>query len=192
MRKKFKKAALKINPMRLLFHVCCAHCYLSYAELLKDYQTTFFYYNPNIHPEEEYQQRLQAIQKISVKYHFPLIVGDYDTEKWFQAVKGLETEPENGLRCRVCFRLRLEQTAKIAHENGFTHFATALNLSPYKEIDYINQVGAELAKKYNLTYVSFPFSQEERRRLHFSAKPRCKEEAVYCQNYCGCVYSKRK
>jgi len=117
--------------MRLLLHVCCATCLAGVTEQLKDYNVTCFFYNPNIHPQAEYDKRLQDVKNQSDKLNIPLIQGDYDKDKWFKMVKGHEGDPEGGTlsvpnrhakragqRCLKCYTMRLEQTAKIATSNG--------------------------------------------------------------------------
>ena len=172
---------------KLIFHTCCGICFLSYLDLIKDYDTTIFFYNPNIHPDEEYQKRLNVIEKIADKFGFNFVEGKYSKEKWFSAVKGLEKEPENGERCKICFELRLKETVMFAKENGFDYFCTTLNLSPYKDINFINKLGRKLAEENNLRYLEYDFSKQERFELLQKAKQLTKE--YYHQKYCGCLYS---
>jgi len=170
---------------KLLFHTCCGICFLSYLDLIKDYQTTIFFYNPNIHPREEYQKRLDAVKKIADKFGFDFVEGKYNIEDWFTAVKGLEKEPENGKRCKVCFEVRLKETVKFAEENGFDCFSTTLNLSPYKDIDFINQKAKESSDKY----LEFNFDKQERFELLNKAKKLAQPLNLHHQKYCGCLYS---
>ena len=110
--------------MKVLLHICCAVCATSCLERLRQegYQVSGYFYNPNIHPEQEYLKRLQQTEHLSGQQDFPLIVGDYDKDKWFSKIKGLEQEPEGGKRCAECFRLRLKETKRLAEEKRFDFF----------------------------------------------------------------------
>ena len=180
---------LLLMKQKLLFHTCCGICFLSYLDFIKDYQTTIFFYNPNIHPEEEYQKRLEAVKKIAEEFKLDFVEGKYNKEDWFAAVKGLEKEPENGKRCNFCFEIRLQETVKFAKENGFTHFLTTLNLSPYKDINFINELSKKLAEETNLQYLEFNFPKQERFELLNKAKKLAQPLDLYHQKYCGCLYS---
>ena len=48
----------------------------------------------------------------------------YDPQEFYAAVKGLENELEKGVRCTVCYRLRLEQAARYAADHGFDWYCT--------------------------------------------------------------------
>lgn len=172
--------------MKLLLHACCAGCYLSYQELLKYHQVTLFFCNPNIQPKEEFDKRLEAVRKLGL----PVIVSDDDPDEWSRAVAGLEKEPENGKRCLICYRFRLEKTAQKAKELGFEAFSTTLNTSPYKDIDFINQIGKQLSRKYGIQYLEFNLAKDERYRFHHQAQ-KSKELGLYRQKYCGCLFSKK-
>ena len=114
--------AQKDEVPRLLLHACCAPCSSYCLEYLAEYmQITVFFYNPNITREEEYRKRVEEekrlIRELPVKYPVSFLEGPYEPERFLERVKGLEKEPEGGTRCEVCFRLRLERTAKTAVEN---------------------------------------------------------------------------
>ena len=175
--------------MKVLLHTCCGICSLGYLELMKEHQVTLFFYNPNIYPVEEYLNRKETVQKVVEKFNFLFLEGRNNTPDWFKAVKGLEADPENGKRCWVCFEFRLRETAKMAKEQGFGAFSTTLNLSPYKDVDFINQKGRELAQEFGVKYLEFGLSRDERFRLSREAQQRAKPLQLYHQKYCGCVYS---
>lgn len=177
--------------MKLLVHTCCGICSLSYLELLRDGEITLFFYNPNIHPKDEYEKRKGAVQKVAREFNFQFLEGKYNAEDWSKAVKGLEAEPENGKRCLVCFELRLKETAKIAQEQGFEAFTTTLNLSTYKDTKFINWKGEELAKEFGIKYLNFDFDRSKRFGLSRKAHQLAKPLSLYHQKYCGCVYSKK-
>jgi predicted adenine nucleotide alpha hydrolase (AANH) superfamily ATPase len=117
-----------------------------------------------------------------------LIVEDYDSDEFYSAVKGLEDLPEGGQRCYVCYKLRLERTAKLAAERGFDYFATTLSISPYKNARWLNEISEELAGICSVA--ALPADLKKRggykRSIELS-----KEYGLYRQDYCGCVFSKR-
>ncbi|RLG58102.1 MAG: recombinase [Candidatus Hydrothermarchaeota archaeon] len=174
---------------KLMLHACCAPCATHVVKVLREkYEVIVYFYNPNIHPEEEYHLRMKNMIKLAELYDFPLIIGDYDVELWFERIKGFEKEKEGGERCKLCFELRLEKTAKLAKELGMPIFATTLTISPHKNAEVINSIGKKIAKKYNIKFFEADFkkkngfkkSVEESKRLN-----------LYRQNYCGCIFSKR-
>ncbi len=175
---------------KLFLHACCASCITyPYTTLSPDYEVTVFFYNPNIHPQKEYNHRLESVKKLAEKWRFDLIIASYDTEKWFTAVKGLEECKEGGNRCLECFRLRLEKTAETAKERDFDFFATTLTISPLKDAEVINRIGISLEEKVGINYLRSNFKKRD------GFKKSCQlsqQEDLYRQNYCGCVYSRRE
>ena len=129
----FQRPQLKMpnGAKRLLMHSCCAPCAGEIMEAVaaSDIDTTIFFYNPNIHPKEEYEIRKNENIRFAEKLGFDFVDADYDKENWFERIKGLEDEPERGERCTVCFDMRFERSALFAHENGFDIFATTLGIS---------------------------------------------------------------
>jgi predicted adenine nucleotide alpha hydrolase (AANH) superfamily ATPase len=176
----------------LLLHSCCAPCSSYVLEYLSKYfSITDFYYNPNISPEGEYRRRTddmeRFIKEFPVVHEVTFLEGNYDPERFFSEVKGLEQEPEGGERCKVCFRMRLEEAAKIAKELGMDYFATTLTISPMKNAALLNQIGEEVAEIYGVTYLPSDFKKKNgfKRSTELS-----KEYDLYRQDYCGCVFSK--
>lgn len=179
---------------KLLLHVCCAPCSSYCLEYLSNYfDITVYYYNPNISLKEEYEYRLSEEKRFislkEFKYPVKLTDSEYRPEDFFAAVKGLEQEPEGGLRCRACFRLRLEATAKKAKEGGFDCFTTTLTISPLKNAALLNDIGAEMGEKYGVMWLPSDFKKKEgyKRSIELS-----REFELYRQNYCGCVFSRRQ
>jgi hypothetical protein len=123
------------------------------------------------------------------KVDLKLIEGKYDVERWFGAVKGLEGEKEGGKRCKICYHLRMEQTAKFAKENEFQFFTTTLTISPHKDARIINAVGEGLSRKYGLKYYSADFKKKDGFKYSVQLS---KEYGLYRQDYCGCVFSKQE
>jgi len=176
------------NKPKILIHTCCAICSGYPISYLKDlgYEVCAYFYNPNIYPLEEYQKRLEA-QTVLCKYHnVKLVVPDYNDSEYFDYVKGLEKEPEKGLRCDKCFELRLEQTAKYASLNGFDKFTTSLVISPHKNFQKITDIGLKIAQKYNLDYEAIDFKKKDG---FLKTNKLSKELELYRQNYCGCKFS---
>ena len=177
---------------RLLLQSCCGPCSSYVLEALTPYfRVTVLYYNPNIQPRAEYDLRLENQRKIIAALPTPSAVDilecDYDGEKYDAAVKGLESEPEGGARCTVCFRLRLEETAKRASELGYDWFCTTLTVSPHKDAERLNQIGKALGERYGVPFLPSDFKKREgyKRSIQLS-----KEYGLYRQDYCGCLYSK--
>ncbi len=179
------------NDKKLLLHSCCAPCAGEIMEAVaaSGIDTTVYFYNPNIHPEEEYLIRKEENIKFCEKLGFNFIDADYDTDNWFERVKGLEQEPERGKRCTQCFDMRFEKSALYAVENGFPVFATTLGISRWKDMNQINNSGSRAANRYEeLIYWDFNWRKQggSSRMIEIS-----KRENFYQQEYCGCVYSLR-
>jgi len=178
---------------RLLLHACCAPCSSYVLEYLSAYfLITVFYYNPNIYPDEEYNKRVAEqkafIERFPAKHPISFVEGDFDKERFYEVIKGLEKEPEGGKRCQQCFRLRLEETAKLAKEMQMDYFTTTLSISPMKNAQMLNEIGGALAKDYGISYLYSDFKKREgyKRSVELS-----KEYGMYRQDYCGCVFSYR-
>lgn len=177
---------------RLLLHACCAPCSSYTLEYLTAYfEITLLFYNPNISPESEYTYRADELARLVDGAPFArnvqLIVEEYTGESFSEMARGLEAEPEGGARCKKCYRLRLEETARFAAEQNFDYFCTTLSISPYKNAEALNEIGGELAKQYGVRYLFSDFKKKGgyQRSIELS-----KEYRLYRQNYCGCIYSK--
>jgi len=176
-----------MEKKKLLLHTCCAPCSTHCVnELVKDYDTTMYFYNPNIHPYGEFVKRLENLEKVADKHKIMIIEGSYDAEAWLEKVKGLEEQPEGGKRCKVCFTMRLTKTAECAKENGFDCFTTTLSVSPHKDAKLINEIGEELALRYGLEWVHSDFKKDGGFKKSTELS---KELGLYRQKYCGCFYS---
>ena len=176
--------------MKLLLHACCAPCFSTPVKRLRgSFLLTAFYCNPNIHPEEEYALRLSEFRRYAADEDTEILEAPYEPEKWFRAVKGLEDEKEGGPRCEICFRLRIEETAKKAKTLSIGRIGTTLTAGPQKKTDSINKIGEQIAEKYDLTFLKEDFKKKDGFRISLEA---CKKLNIYRQNYCGCVFSRRK
>ena len=176
----------------LLLHACCAPCSSATLERLAEhFRLSILYYNPNIYPPTEYHRREAELERFveQAGYRCPVIELPYEPDEFYTAVRGLEQEPEKGGRCTVCYRLRLEQTARYAAAHGFEWFCTTLSISPMKDPIRINALGQELGEKYNVRFLPSEFRKKDgyKRSLQLSA-----EYGLYRQDYCGCVFSKQE
>ncbi len=179
---------------KILLHSCCAPCSTAVIErLVQDFDITILYYNPNIYPKEEYLKRkseeIKYVKMFNEKNHdcqITMLDCDYDAEKFYEKTKGFEAEREGGARCAICFRLRLEETAKQAKQNGFDIFGTTLTVSPHKNAEVINAIGMALEKEYKVEYLVSNFKKQNgyKRSVELA-----KENGLYRQNYCGCEFA---
>ncbi|MCR4610499.1 MAG: epoxyqueuosine reductase QueH [Lachnospiraceae bacterium] len=179
----------------LLIHSCCAPCSSYVLEYLSDYfKITVYYYNPNIYPADEFLFRMQEQKRFIEEFTannpdknpIDLIESDHLSERFYEAVRGLENEPEGGKRCEKCFRLRLGESAKLAAEKGFDYFTTTLSISPHKNAQLLNELGEEIGSKAGVKYL---YSDFKKRGGFVRSAEISKEYNMYRQDYCGCVYS---
>ncbi len=186
-----ERLTLPDNANKLLLHSCCAPCSGEVMEALVYSEIDFaiYFYNPNIHPVQEYEIRKQENIDFAIKHNIPFIDADYDKDNWFLRVKGLEWEPERGKRCTACFDMRFERTALYAHENNFPVISSSLGISRWKNMTQINDCGVRAASRYpQLTYWTYNWRKNGgAARMYEIAK----KESFYKQEYCGCVYSLR-
>lgn len=192
--RKFDKTVGQFGDAKpgILLHSCCGPCSSSVLELLSKYfDVTVLWYNPNLYPEAEYDKRLEtqkqlidAIAEDGVQAK--LLVEPWRSEDYFSRIKGLENEPEEGRRCLECFKIRLEETARIASERGFEWFCTTLTVSSRKDAVAINAIGREAEAKYGVKWLPSEFKKREgnHRSIILSEK-----YGLYRQEYCGCVFS---
>jgi len=179
----------------LLLHSCCAPCSSAVLEKLQEiFEITVFYYNPNISEDSEYRKRVEEQKRLIDAFNqkkpecsIQIIDGDYEPERFYEIAKGLETCPEGGERCFRCYALRLEKTAQLAKEGGYDYFTTTLTISPLKNAAKLNEIGEEMASKYETTFLPSDFKKKEgyKRSIELS-----KEYDLYRQNFCGCAFSK--
>jgi predicted adenine nucleotide alpha hydrolase (AANH) superfamily ATPase len=176
---------------KVLLHSCCAPCSgeVMEAMLASGIDYTIYFYNPNIHPLREYELRKEENIRFAEKHGVTFVDADYDKENWFARARGMEWEPERGIRCTMCFDMRFERTALYAHEHGFPVMTSSLGISRWKNMDQINACGRRAASRYDgLVYWDFNWRKGggSARMIEIS-----KREGFYQQEYCGCVYSLR-
>ncbi|MHB8055215.1 MAG: epoxyqueuosine reductase QueH [Candidatus Aminicenantales bacterium] len=173
----------------LLAHICCAPDASYVIPLLAaDYDVTGFFFNPNIEPPAEYDRRLEETRKLEILIDFPLDEGAYDHETWAAMTRPYPDEPEKGLRCSICYAMRLDRTARRAVERGFPAFATIMSVSPWKDARKLNRIGSLLGRKYGLRFLEADFKKKDGFRKSVEISRRL---GLYRQNDCGCRFSKR-
>ena len=176
----------------LLLHSCCAPCSSYVLEYLSKYFTiTIFYYNPNISEEEEYRKRVveqkRLIAELPVENPISFIEGQYDIVLFDTAIEGKENLGERSARCYACYQFRLEEACKVAKEKKFDYFTTTLSISPYKNATWLNEIGEQLQKQYEVNYLYADFKKKNgyKRSIELS-----EQYHLYRQDFCGCKYSK--
>lgn len=178
---------LKQKPS-LLLHSCCAPCSTHVLKLLKEvFDITIFYYNPNIYPLEEYNKRYEELLKLItiLGSNVKIVYGYYDYNLYLESIKGFENLGEKSKRCYNCYELRLKETFKYAYDNHFDYYTTTLSISPYKNSNWINEIGNRY-KSDNCKYLYSNFKKEEGYKKSIVLS---KEYELYRQDYCGCEFS---
>jgi len=170
--------------MKILLHVCCANCAIYPLETLRQegHQISGYFYNPNIHPYQEFSRRLETVKEYAAQVDLPMFYDEeYHLEQFLAAVAA---EPAN--RCDYCYRSRMQETARVAAEQGFEGFTTSLLYSRYQAHEAIRAYGEELAARFGLSFVYDDF-----RRGWQAGIQRSKALKLYRQQYCGCIYSEK-
>ena len=172
--------------MTILLHICCAPCTIFPIEELREkgHKVEGFFYNPNIHPYSEYLKRKAETEKYSKDSDLNVVYSDYDIANYFQHIVYNES-PAN--RCPVCWWLRLEKAAEFASQNSFDAFTTTLLGSPYQDHDVVKNICEDIAKRAGIK-----FYYEDFRAGFNAAHQLAKSKGIYCQNYCGCVFSEKE
>lgn len=196
-RQELEKTLLKERGKgkKLLLHSCCAPCSSYVLTLLKEYfAITVLYYNPNITERDEYEKRVrEQIRFIEALNHdtegtdISYMDGEYVPGLFLETVKGYEHIPEGGARCKLCFEMRLRETARLAKEGGFDYFATTLTVSPLKNAALLNEIGLEMGECFGVEYLISDFKKKDgyKHSIELSA-----QYDLYRQDYCGCIFSK--
>lgn len=177
---------------RLLLHACCGPCSSYVVEYLSKYfDITIYYYNPNTYPEEEFTRRLDELKKFINNFNrdVKVIKEDYNPIEFYNSIKGLEHLGEKSRRCYNCYKLRMNKAAHFAKENNYDYFTTTLSISPYKNANWINEIGKKIENSLGIKYLYSDFKKKDgyKRSLELS-----KKYNLYRQEYCGCVYSKHE
>ena len=178
----------KTRP-KLLLHTCCGPCSPYVFGVLGEYfDLTVYFFNPNIHPQQEYQKRLREqirlIEEMGLKHE--VVTDAYNPKPFYERIEGLEDLGEGSSRCTSCFGLRLEQTAKKAQEAGFDYFSTSLTVSPRKPSQLLNELGIALEEKVGVKFLRSDFKKNNG---YAKSVELTKKYDLYRQCYCGCVYT---
>lgn len=176
---------------RVLLHSCCGPCSSAVLEYLtQHFDVTLLWYNPNLYPEAEFTRRLDAqrelIEKMGLASRVAVLAEPWRSAEYYAAASGLEGEPEGGARCTACFRLRLEETAKLAKARGFDYFCTTLSLSRYKDAVRINALGEEIGARVGIPWLPSDFKKQGREQRSTQL---ARQYGIYQQRYCGCEFS---
>jgi len=183
---KIKKS--NIRP-KLLLHTCCGPCSPYVFGVLGEYfDLTVYFFNPNIHPEEEYDKRLseqiRLVKEMGLGYE--VVTDAYHPEPFYESIKGFEQHGEGSERCTSCFGLRLEQTARRAKEMGFDYFSTSLTVSPRKPSQLLNELGIALEEKVGVKFLRSDFKKNNG---YAKSVELTKKYKLYRQCYCGCIFT---
>ncbi len=181
----------EMQGKKLLLHACCAPCSsATLEEVLRHFDVTLYFYNPNIQPQSEYDKRANELVRFVNEFApgTPVVIEEYDDSEFERISKGREHLPERGERCCLCYELRPTAAARYAKANGFDCFTTTLSISPHKNADWINEIGSRLAKEYDIPFISSDFKKNDgyKRTIALSA-----QYGLYRQNYCGCKFSRK-
>ncbi len=171
--------------MNVLLHLCCANCAIYPVKILREQncKITGYFFNHNIHPFQEFQRRLAAVREYAQRVELDVIYQeDYLLEEFLAEVASAPLH-----RCDYCYRSRLEETARLAAEQGFEGFSTSLLYSRYQQHDVIHRYGEEFSRKYGIRFVYEDFRQGWREGIETS-----KAMGLYRQQYCGCIYSEKE
>ena len=173
----------------MLVHICCAvdsHYFLEkIKEEYPDEKLVGYFYDPNIHPHSEYRLRYLDVEYSCKKLGIPLIEGPYNLEEWLKKVKGMEHLPEKGDRCTVCYDDRLDNSVQKAIELGHDKFTTTLLISPKKSQEKLDIIGNNLFKKTGVEFIFRDYKSGNGAEIQGL---RVKENSLYRQNYCGCLF----
>ena len=170
--------------MSMLLHACCGPCACFTTErlLTEGVTPTLFFYNPNIHPYQEYQRRWEGLQQLAALRQLEAIrEPGYELEHFLANVAADPTQ-----RCAFCYRVRLAKTAAKAQELGFKSFGTTLLISPYQNRELLCEIGHDLARQHGLEFCDQDFRPGFRQ-----SQAMAKEYGLYRQGYCGCIYSEK-
>jgi predicted adenine nucleotide alpha hydrolase (AANH) superfamily ATPase len=178
-----------MDKPRLLAHICCAPDAAYVIRLLAEsFDVSGFFYNPNIHPPEEYALRLEEARRVAAALKIVLIEEEFDESRWLRLTEKHKDEPEKGRRCDICYAMRLERTARAASAGGFDYFTTVMSLSPWKKADVLNRIGRMFGRRFRVRFFEADFKEKDgfRKSVELS-----KDLGLYRQDYCGCLYSRR-
>lgn len=172
--------------MKLLLHICCAVCACALADKFKKegVEVIGYFYNPNIHPFQEFLKRMKAVKTFAEQEKIKVYYDETYGLDNFMRLMGTSAKTHDSQRCVKCYRMRLEETAKKAHELGCDAFTSTLIASPQQNQDIIRQIGEEMSNRHNVK-----FRYEEVTEHYSFGKEKAKKRMLYRQQYCGCIFS---
>lgn len=182
---------LKSKNKRVLLHACCAICSAQPIKDLRDlgYEPVVYFFNPNIHPLEEYTKRLESQKKLCKTLECDLIVDDYRCDMYQEIMEGYENHEEGSERCNRCFEFRLLRTIQKARELGIPYYTTSISISPHKNFETISEIGKHFADYFKIKFLDINFKKNNG---FLKSNLIAKELKLYRQNYCGCENSMRR
>jgi len=172
----------------VLLHICCGVCAFACIESLQSQGFTVrgLFFNPNIHPQEEYLKRSAAAARIADVTGIKTEEGPYVPKFWQDACAAYKDEREGGRRCRRCYELRLARTLSVCRKQNFDYFTSTLTVSPHKDSRVIFEIGERLDKD---KFLACDFKKKDGFKKTIQA---ARKFNLYRQKYCGCVYSIKK
>lgn len=173
--------------MKIVLHICCGVCAAgAAAQLLQEgHEVVGYFFNPNIHPADEYARRLEAAKTVLSELKIPLKVGQYKPDQWLEETEAYASEKEGGQRCKLCYRIRLQSTYAVLQEEGADAFASTLTVGPRKSAEIINGIGRDIGGE---KFIARDFKKKDGFK---KAGETARRLGIYRQNYCGCIYSLR-
>ena len=176
---------------KLVVHTCCGVCMSYPRTILEDYDSIFYFYNPNIYPIEEYKRRRDEFINYADSLGIKTYVEEEDNavSNWYNDIKGFENEPEKGARCSICFKHRIKRAFEYAKNIDAKYVTTVMTVSPHKNSKVIEMIGNSLADEYKeIKYLHFDFKKKDGfKKTNIIAN----NAGLYRQNYCGCEFSIR-
>lgn len=183
--------SVPLGEKNIVVHSCCAPCSAAVITRLLEarIKPTILFYNPSIHPKEEYERRKAEQIRFAKRMKIRFVDCDYDTQYWFGETRGMEHEPERGKRCFSCFFIRLKYSARFSAEHGFKVFTSTFGLSRWKDLEQVNTAGRLAAEQFPGTvYWDHNWRKDGGSEQMYLIS---KAEKFYQQEYCGCIYSLR-
>lgn len=171
---------------KLLLHICCGVCAGPIVRKYRQsgFEVTGYFYNPNIHPYQEFLKRLEAVESLSRQEN---LTAHYDRayglDEFIRSVSPYAKIRDKN-RCAKCYEMRLSQTARFAKEKGFEAFTSTLCISPYQNQELIKDIGHKAAQNAGVKFIYEPLTG-----LFPQSKQLAKEHNLYRQQYCGCIFS---
>ncbi|MCM8799989.1 MAG: epoxyqueuosine reductase QueH [Candidatus Omnitrophica bacterium] len=169
--------------MEILLHICCGVCLIYPFKVLKEkgFKIKGFFYNPNIHPFSEYKKRKETLEELNKELNLEIFYPEYRPQDFFREINFSEAKEK---RCPLCWRLRFKNTAEFAKKNNFKYFSTTLLVSPYQNQERLKEIGNSIAKDLGIEFYYDDFRGGFKEAYTFA-----KNKDLYCQRYCGCIYS---